>query len=134
MARLIIVRKSEYVNKLRNYNVYLNGKKAGTIANGATTSFEIPEGPHVIEAKIDWYGSQPLTINITENGINTVTIKGSMGNTILAGIGGFFLGLYAFTMFKGEPIHLIAIPGVILILVSTILFRKKYLIVKEGVL
>ncbi len=36
MAILRIKRPVEFINLLRNYHIYIDGKKAGSIANGKT--------------------------------------------------------------------------------------------------
>ena len=64
MAKINIQRTSEYNNRMRDYQIYIDNKKVGTIENGENKDFEIEEGTHIIEAKIDWCGSPKVTIEI----------------------------------------------------------------------
>jgi hypothetical protein len=61
MAKLIIIRNSEYVNRLRTYRIYLDGVKLGNAANGDSKEFIIAPGQHNVCARVDWYSS-PMTI------------------------------------------------------------------------
>jgi hypothetical protein len=54
MATIIINRTSEYLNLMRNYGIYIDGKKIDTIANGETKEFNISVGHHSLYTKIDW--------------------------------------------------------------------------------
>lgn len=60
MATLIVRRDKGYADKLRYYRIMLDGLEIGQIAEGTELRQDISEGPHVVEAKIDWCGSQPL--------------------------------------------------------------------------
>lgn len=51
MATIIINRTSEYLNRLRDYGVYIDGKKVGTIANGETKEFNVSTGQHSVFMK-----------------------------------------------------------------------------------
>lgn len=66
MATLELFRVSEYANRVRNINVLLDGEPIGVISNGETKTFEIPEGNHRIQVKIDWCTSKALTFDIGE--------------------------------------------------------------------
>ena len=76
MAKLIISRTSELNNRAREFGIYLNNKKIGTIANGETKEFEIEPGIHKINAKIDWCKSQTTEFNIIENESKVIKIGG----------------------------------------------------------
>lgn len=67
MATIKIIRSSEYLNKLRNYKLFLNDQNIGTIADGAVEQLDVLEGPVKLIAKIDW---------CTSNEINTTIAKG----------------------------------------------------------
>jgi len=68
----------------RNYGIYLNQKKVGTIGNGQTKEFEIDSGIYEINAKIDWCRSQTLEFEVTNNENKTFEIGGfKYGNYIM---------------------------------------------------
>jgi hypothetical protein len=66
MPQLQIHRKNEYVNKLRNIKLFLDGKELGLIQNDETLRFDIPTGNHQLKAKIDWCSSNTASFEITE--------------------------------------------------------------------
>ena len=76
MPKLLIRRNSEWANKLRAFELFLNGRKIGEIKDRELLSFEIPEGNYELMARIDWCGSQPLKIEIAEGEVKRVEIKG----------------------------------------------------------
>lgn len=80
MAKLTIIRSSQYVNSMRSINIMIDGKSIGRVANGETRTFDIPTGLHKVKAKIDWCGSREQTIDVHENDeavLNLSAFKGS---------------------------------------------------------
>jgi len=63
-SQVTIYNKEQQVNKLRKINILLDGKYCCAIANGATHSVALPPGAHILEAKIDWCGSAPVSFEI----------------------------------------------------------------------
>jgi len=57
MATIKIIRTNDYVNALRDYRLFIDGQKIGTIGNNQIKEFDIPIGKHTIIAKIDWCSS-----------------------------------------------------------------------------
>jgi len=76
MANIKIQRTSEYINLMRDYRLFIDGQKIGTIANGKTKEFEITAGQHSIVAKIDWCSSPELTFDLNDTDTKTVLIGG----------------------------------------------------------
>jgi len=66
MAVINIRRSSEYNNRARDYHLYLNDKKIGSIANGESKDFTIPSGGHKLVAKIDWCSSPEINFQIND--------------------------------------------------------------------
>jgi len=60
MPKLTIHRKKEFTNAFRSITILLNNEVIGTIDNAHSTTFVIPEGDHVLSAKLDWCGSQKI--------------------------------------------------------------------------
>lgn len=58
MGKIILNRKHQWNNRLRQIGIYVDGKKIGTIANGEIKTFEVADGNHSIKARIDWCGSR----------------------------------------------------------------------------
>jgi hypothetical protein len=67
VASLTIIRDSGYADRLRKYQVIVDGKKVGELRNGETGQFPISPGPHKVALKIDWCGSKPVWLDLDEN-------------------------------------------------------------------
>lgn len=66
MPKIILFRTSQYVNGLREYDVYLDEQKINAISNGESKIIEVPEGNHEIYLKIDWCKSKKININLAD--------------------------------------------------------------------
>lgn len=64
MAKIKIHRSSEYTNKLRNINLWLDSQKIGEIRDGESIEFEVSPGKHTLIARIDWTSSNPIEFTI----------------------------------------------------------------------
>jgi hypothetical protein len=62
MCTIRVVRPGAFADLIRSYDILLNGKSVGSIANKGTLEIAAPAGANTIEAKIDWGRSQPLTV------------------------------------------------------------------------
>lgn len=63
MKKITIVRKSEFTNRIRNYEVYADDKIIAKVANGEEITLLIPEHTKELYCKIDWCGSNRIAIN-----------------------------------------------------------------------
>ncbi len=67
MAKLIITRSSEWINRARGIKITINENEIGQISNGQTRDVELPPGDYVLRAKIDWCsGSFPFSVSENE--------------------------------------------------------------------
>ena len=98
MPKLLIKRNSEWANKMRSFDLYLNGRKFAEIKDKQVLSFTVPEGKYQLMAKIDWCGSQPIEIDLKEGEIKRVEVKGFIFSKALlpAAIvtGALYFGIY----------------------------------------
>lgn len=67
MPSVKFTRSNEFVNKLRNYCIYLNGKEMLRLANQETKEVTLEPGDYRIKAKIDWCSSKELQIRVSEH-------------------------------------------------------------------
>jgi hypothetical protein len=86
MSKIKIHRNSEYSNRFRNIDIYLDNKILGKIKDGESIDFEIPNGKHSLTAKIDW-----TTSNEVEFDIENETVQFNLSGTSP------FLALYYIT-------------------------------------
>ena len=66
---IVISRTSEWANRLRRIEFYIDGIKVGSISNGETAEFIVSPGKRSIYAKIDWCKTSPRNVMINEGDI-----------------------------------------------------------------
>lgn len=66
MPKIIISRTSQYVNSMREYDIYIDKEKVAVINDGEKKIIEVSQGNHEIYIKIDWCKSKKLNVNLTE--------------------------------------------------------------------
>jgi len=133
MPILRIKRAAEFINLLRNYQIYINGKKAGSVANGKTKDFIVPAGQHTVKAKIDWCSSPEISLNVEENNIEIVRVKGfKWGNWLLAyTLIVIILPILFFSSFWLQITFLLLLPVFLSFFYILVIAPGKYLILKR---
>ena len=134
MATMKITRRSEYINMVRDFRIYLNGQKLGTISSGETVEYDIPDGTHNLCSKIDWCGSQNFQITLKDTETKCLTISGAKyGNLfmLIALILVPFISLLFRTM-KLEYQLLFFLPFILGILYFMTIGRNNYLLIEES--
>ncbi len=133
MATLIIKRTSEYNNRLRDYQIFLDGKKIGTIANGQTKEFEMPPGQHTLIAKIDWCSSPEISLTINETDRKELVVGGfKNGNWLLPiALGIIVVHFILEALFNFNYAIIFVFPIFILLIYYITFGRKKYLVLSE---
>ena len=76
MPTICIKRSSEWANKARKIEIYIDNVKNGTIDDAETKIFELEQGSHEVFAKIDWCRSQKLVIHSNENTTTVLKLSG----------------------------------------------------------
>ena len=66
MASLTVVRDSGYADRLRAYQIILDGEKVGEVRDGETKQFFLAPGKHQLSLKIDWCKSKTIDFTVTE--------------------------------------------------------------------
>jgi len=66
-TKIILNRKSEWMNRARTFQVYIDGNQAGRIKNDSGEEFTVAPGKHVVQCKIDWCSSQPVNIDLRQD-------------------------------------------------------------------
>ncbi len=83
---LTIQRPYRWLDKARRYRIFLDGADIGRIGTGGVIRQEITSGLHVIEAKIDWCGSEPLRFSAQSEDMVAVVRSGLHGWRVLSGL------------------------------------------------
>ncbi|MDT0643941.1 hypothetical protein RM553_13975 [Zunongwangia sp. F363] len=76
MAKLVIKRNSEWANKMRSFEIWLDGNFLDKINDREILEFELPSGVHTLQAKIDWCGSRLLELEFAEDEVKMVELTG----------------------------------------------------------
>ena len=85
---------AKWADVARAYKVLIDGAEVGEISNGETKQFELSEGSHSLQLKIDWCSSQEKRFEIKN------------GETIMATCAPakkpFIIGVFIYTFFKKD--------------------------------
>jgi len=129
MATIKIQRKHEFINLFRDYRLFVNGQKIGSISDGKEMEFNVSPGKHLLVAKIDWCSSQPISFELSDNDTKSFTLSG-FKNKLMRDLFryGLLLLVIVFSLSSYWDIVLFLIAPIFLILVYDLtLGRKKYL-------
>ena len=133
MATIKLRRTNEFVNKLRDYQIYVDGQKIGTIANGETKDFQTTEGQHTVVAKIDWASSPEFIFNLDNNQTKHLSVGGFKNASWLMPVGILliFIVYGVSNVFDVYWPIVIGLPCFIILVYYLSFGRKKYLTLKE---
>ena len=135
MATIHIIRPNEYMNRYRDYGLYINEKKVAELSNNKTITHQLPPGRYTFQAKIDWCYSPKLTFEIAEGEAKTFTVSGFKSGRWLVPLSLAIILLNSLVSFMFKTNFYIlfllgfAIFGVFIYYIT--LGRKKYLTLKE---
>jgi hypothetical protein len=79
MALLKVVRECGYVDRLRAYQVVLDGQKIAGIRDGETKEIPVSAGEHLLSLKIDWCGSKTIKFLVADGDTATFYAKSNLG-------------------------------------------------------
>ena len=134
MAKLLITRSNEWMNRGRGIGIYVNDKKVGDIVNGETRDITLPEGNYVLKAKIDWCGSNNYSFNISENETPKVVLSSFGYSWYFFPISGVLIAIHLLLYFVYKINYLIWVPFafIMILLYYFSIGRNKYLVLKEA--
>lgn len=70
MSEIVLKRPTGYKSdRLRAYQVYIDGQKMGQIKPDETEIFDVPPGRHELRLKIDWGSSETLQVDLGEHDV-----------------------------------------------------------------
>jgi hypothetical protein len=100
MSKLKITRKSSMIYSVRDIKVFIDGQLIGTLSDGETREFTIPEGDHNLQAKFDWRGSKMIPVALSVNDTKNLTFSVSRYESYLLFATGAFMLLHYFLIYK----------------------------------
>ena len=83
MAAIKIKRTSEWEGKIRDFKIFIDGNFVGKIADEETKEFPTTTGQHTVKAKMGWYSSPDIFIDIGADGIKHLIVGFSKYNKIM---------------------------------------------------
>jgi hypothetical protein len=139
MPKIVIIRKSEWMNRLKRFSVLINGKEVGTVKTGGTEEFNTEAGQQTIECKVNWYYSNKFIVDAKEGEAVYLQVK---SNTIILMLA--FLAIvcvFLATMilqskgYIGEPVMKIVRLSYFVFLLAYFIYtltigRKRYLLLE----
>lgn len=76
MASVTVKRSSEWLHKLRDVHIIVDGVDFARLKNGERKVINLPEGDHHIQAKMSWFGSKKVDFQLREGGYTSFHVKG----------------------------------------------------------
>lgn len=135
MAKIILSRKKEWVNRARKFNVFIDGEKKDSIANGEIKEIELNPGKHKIMLKVDWCSSPELELNLKEEKSKTVEVCSFKANRWLFPIMYVVIGIYFISVFilkkDIKELMYIVLPIAAVYFYYLTFGRKKYIVIEE---
>ncbi len=64
MSSIVIHRSASWPDKLRAYQVFLDGEQVGLVKDGAEITIQTTPGTHSIQLRIDWCSSPELHVSV----------------------------------------------------------------------
>ena len=78
MATIQFKRKKEFQSSIRDYQVFIDNEKIGTIRNNETKEFTVLPGHHQLVVKIDWCSSPVFNIDLAEGETKKILVDGAL--------------------------------------------------------
>ena len=138
-AKIIINRKSQWMNRMRAFKIFVDDQEVGSVKNGNSEELVVEEGVHVVYLKFGFYRSAPLTLTLNKSENKFLIAQNGMKYFwplyIL-----MMLGIFSQMILKSrhlDPISWIpllqiamVIPGILYFLYYLVIARKKYLLLE----
>ena len=133
MAIIRIHRSNEYTNSLRSYQVYIDGRKSGTLRNAEVREFKVEPGTHSVVAKIDWASSNEVEVEVKEDEVKELNVRGIKNGNWLIPLSFVIIAFHFILRFTVGFDYLIflIIPGFVILLYYFTIGRKEYLRLRE---
>jgi hypothetical protein len=132
MGMIKLQRTKDYANSLRDYIIYIDGVKAGVIANGQTKELPLEPGRHTLYCKIDWCSSPEIGFDVTGNETKNFQVGSFRNSNWIAPLS---LGIVLLTFIVPDRLSLyltyLLIPAFLLLIYYFTIGRKKYLSLTE---
>ncbi|PWT70168.1 MAG: hypothetical protein C5B59_21100 [Bacteroidetes bacterium] len=138
-SKIILTRRTQWLNRVRTYHVFIDGVEVGSIRDGASEEFVVTPGNHTIQCKIAWYGSPVFPVLVEPERIEYLVVKSGMRYywfALILLIAGLFINLSYFRNMVERPFWVfiikmvIVLPALLYFLYYLTFARKQYLLIE----
>lgn len=139
-SKIIITRKSEWLNRLKSYKIFIDDIESGKIKNASSEEFVTEVGIHKVQCKMNWVGSREFEIDIRPNETSYLLVKSGLKFFwifyILLLVGIAFNLYYSFADVR-RPSYVFTLELILILPAAVYLFyyltfgKKDYLIVSK---
>jgi len=77
-TKIIVNRKSEWMNRVRPVRIFIDSVERGAVANGSSEEFLVEPGMHTMQCKINWHSSAELSFLVNEGETKFLKIRYGM--------------------------------------------------------
>ncbi|MEO7047053.1 MAG: hypothetical protein ABI091_17250 [Ferruginibacter sp.] len=77
-SKIILRRKSQWMNRMRGYKVFINDVQLGIIKNDSTEEYITEPGLKLVKCKVDWCGSPVKELMLKPGEITYLEVKSNM--------------------------------------------------------
>jgi hypothetical protein len=77
-TKLVLNRKSEWLNRARPYKVIIDGEQVGKISSGKVEEFELSQINQTVECKVDWCYSNKYELTAADGDTVYLQVKSGM--------------------------------------------------------
>ncbi|MCC8358914.1 hypothetical protein [Salinimicrobium sediminilitoris] len=130
MGKLRIHRSNQWYGGVRDYKIFLDNQKIGEVGKGDIKEFNIPDGEHQLFAKIDWFETKKISLNLEKDEEREIVLKSSDKSKWTIPVIFILPGLVYLTDLKLELLLLLCIP-IVLLLLYTLTYGKRSFIKVE---
>ncbi|MCM4158164.1 hypothetical protein [Gramella sp. AN32] len=135
MPRIIINRNSEWANKWKNFDLFLNDEHLSVIEDKETLTFNLPKGSYILRAKMDWCSSQSYYFELQENQDRYFEVTGFIFSKYLLPLA-FGCFVFFWVIYFLYDFHSISLAFILMAFMGYILYfmsigRNQFLQIKE---
>ncbi|MEO5944766.1 MAG: hypothetical protein ABIP30_00140 [Ferruginibacter sp.] len=77
-SKIILRRKSQWMNRMRGYKVFINNVQLGIIKNDSTEEYITEPGLKLVKCKVDWCGSPPKELMLKPGEVAYLEVKSNL--------------------------------------------------------
>ncbi len=131
MTRLKIHRSNQWYGGVRDYKIFLDNQKIGEVGKGDTKEFTLPEGKHELFAKIDWFETKKVSLNLEKDEEKVIVLKSSQKSKLTIPFILIFTSLVYLSDLNLEFLLLLFIPFVLIMIYTLTLGKHTFIIIEQ---